>query len=79
MQLEEAWEKDGKHYERHVTRVDYDRWIPRIGQRYIKKEDVAFTDIYEFDPQCTNRPPYTVKIRWVARRLALGGSPVCQH
>ena len=38
----DSWKEGNKRYHKLVTRPDYERWVPKIGRKYVKPEDLDF-------------------------------------
>ncbi|KAK9802696.1 hypothetical protein WJX73_007729 [Symbiochloris irregularis] len=54
----DSWKEGNKYYHRLVTRPDYERWVPKIGRKYVQPKDLDFYDTIEYDPEQLKAPPY---------------------
>ncbi|KAK9837231.1 hypothetical protein WJX81_000217 [Elliptochloris bilobata] len=59
----EQWQEGKLLFERLQILPNYEKCVPRIGRPYVKPKDIAFTDLYEFDPEQTRKPPFRVRVR----------------
>ncbi|KAK9917643.1 hypothetical protein WJX75_006754 [Coccomyxa subellipsoidea] len=51
VEIVDTWKEGNIHFQKMVTVPDYERWVPTIGRKYVKEEDIMFYDTIAYDPQ----------------------------
>ncbi|KAK9904324.1 hypothetical protein WJX75_009140 [Coccomyxa subellipsoidea] len=59
----DVWYKEDTKCEKVINRPDYEKWVPKIGRRFVKPDDIAFIDITEYAPRSQTAAPYHMKIQ----------------
>lgn len=45
-----------------ACRPDYDKWVPKIGRRFVKPEDICFVDEMRYPPRSQTEPPFLLTV-----------------
>ncbi|CAL5220242.1 g2221 [Coccomyxa viridis] len=62
LEILDVWEEDGAKCERVRNRPNYEKWVPKIGRKFVKPDDIAFIDETVYAPHSQTKPPYKMKI-----------------
>ena len=46
------------------------RWVPKLARRYVKPEDICFSDVTQYDPRLLEQAPYRLPITSTVPLLA---------
>ena len=54
------------------------RWVPKLARKYVKPEDICFSDVTQYDPRLLEQAPYRLPITSTVPLLADKVLP-CHH
>ena len=38
------------------------RWVPKLARKYVKPEDICFSDVLQYDPVLLDKAPYRISV-----------------
>ena len=38
------------------------RWVPKLARKYVKPEDICFSDVAQYDPVLLEEAPYRISV-----------------
>ena len=38
------------------------RWVPKLARKYVKPEDICFSDVMQYDPVLLDKAPYRISV-----------------
>ena len=46
------------------------RWVPKLARKYVKPEDICFSDVTQYDPRLLEQAPYRLPVTSTVPLLA---------